>query len=354
MTNIWDTLVIGGGQSGLAAGYHLQRRGLQYLILEANEKVTGSWPHQYDSLKLFSPARFSSLPDMNFPVDPNKYPLKDEVVRYLQLYKEHYQLPVRTGELVNRVEKEGEVFKIQTKSGNTYLSKTVIHATGNFSKPYIPVIKDHETFQGRTLHSSQYKNPSSFSGKRVIIVGRRNSAVQIGVELAEVSKTTLAVRQPVQLVNQKLLGQDVHFWVKVTGFDSFPFWRLGKTVPIPGGVTDLGDYQNRLDKGKPDQKPMFSSFYTNGVTWSDGAKEPVDSVIFATGYRPNLNYLKIDGALNSKGIPLQVAGISTGVSGMYYVGLEGQRSFSSATLRGVGPDAKFVVRKALRYLKSLK
>lgn len=123
-------------------------------------------------------------------------------------------------------------------------------------------------------------------------------------------------------------------------------------VPIPAAVSDPGHYKSILNSGNPDQRSMFTSFYSNGVIWPDGTREPVDSVIFATGYRPHLTYLEPLGALDQEGRPLQKAGISQSVPGLYYVGLEGQRSFASATLRGVGPDAKFVIRKLTRFLNT--
>ncbi|MEH7226625.1 NAD(P)/FAD-dependent oxidoreductase [Bacillus sp. JJ1566] len=352
MKKIWDSIVIGGGQSGLASGYHLQKKGLEFLILEGSDKATGSWPNYYDSLKLFSPARFSSLPGMNFPGHPDHYPTKDEVIRYLQDYKKHFQLPVMINQRVESVEKEGEVYRIRTISRDTYLTRTIINATGSFHYPYTPIIEEQEIFMGNVLHSAMYRNPKQFTNQRVVVVGRRNSAVQIGLELAEVSKTTLAIRKPVELVKQRIWGKDIHFWLKVVGLDTFPFWRFGKMALIPGGVSDLGDYKERLSKGNPDQKHMFKSFYTDGVIWADGKKEPVDTVIFATGYRPNLSYLNPIGAIDSDGHPLQKAGISTKAKGIYFVGLEGQRSFSSATLRGVGRDAKFVIEKLLLHLKT--
>ncbi|MDV6040423.1 NAD(P)-binding domain-containing protein [Bacillus sp. SM-B1] len=351
MKGILDSIVIGGGQAGLASGYHLQKKGLQFLILEASEQATGSWPCYYDSLKLFSPARFSSLPGMKFPAHPDDYPTRNEVIDYLQNYVKNFQLPVMTNQRVESVEREDEVFKIRTVSGETFQTRTVINATGSFHIPFNPVIKDQEIFKGHVIHSSMYRSPNHYINQRVVVVGRRNSAVQISLELADVSRISLAVRKPVQLMKQKVWGKDLHFWLKVLGIDTFPFWRFGKMTPSSDGVIDLGDYKARLDRGNPEQKPMFTSFYTDGVVWPDGKKEPVDTVIFATGYRPNFSYLNSIGALDSEGTPLQIAGVSTKIQGVYYVGLEGQRSFSSATLRGVGSDAKFVVRKLISYLK---
>lgn len=340
-----DVIVIGGGQAGLASGYHLQKKGLSFLILEASDQATGSWPHYYDSLKLFSPARLSSLPGMKIRGTGDHYPLRDEVIRYLQDYAKKFELPIRTNQRVTAVENSNDGFTIHTMTGDLFRARAIINATGSFHNPFTPEIKGREVFQREVLHSSAYRNPDKYKGQRVVVVGRGNSAVQIAVELADHSFTSLAVLQPVQFVNQKVLGLDLHYWVRAIGLDTFPFWRFGKKAPVPGSVADLGDYKAKLEAGKPDQRDMFTFFYPDGIVWPDGTKEAVDTVIFATGYRPNFSYLDSIGALDLEGRPLQKAGISVSVPGLYFVGLEGQRSFASATLRGVGPDAKYVVQK---------
>lgn len=352
MNKIWDVVVIGGGQAGLATGYHLQKKGLEFLILESNDKATGSWSQYYDSLKLFSPARYSSLPGMNFPGDPDNYPSKAEVIRYLEQYQKHFKLPVVTKSKVASVVHEDKMFMIQTISGETYRAKVIINATGSFHNPYIPSIKGQDLFNGQIIHSADYRRPEPLTNQRVIVVGSRNSAVQIAIELAKYSKTTLAVRHPVKLINQKILGKDLHLWFKIIGFDTFPFWKFGRKVPASDAVIDSGNYKEPLEEGKPNQQQMFTAFYSEGVIWPDGTKEPVDTVIFATGYQYSFPYLKEIGALDSDGMPLHIAGVSKSVPGLYYVGLEGQRSFASATLRGVGSDARFVVRRLLEHLKN--
>ncbi|TQR21758.1 NAD(P)-binding domain-containing protein [Psychrobacillus vulpis] len=350
MKRILDTIVIGGGQAGLASGYHLQKKGLRYLILEASNQVGGSWLHYYDSLKLFSPAGFSSLSGLKFPGEQNRYPNRDEVVQYLKDYRRHFQLPVRTNQRVKTVEKSGEGFIVRTMTEDIFHARTIINATGSFNNPFIPSIAGQEEFKGLTLHSSEYKNSQGYLNQRVVVVGRGNSAVQIAVELSEVSQTSLAVLRHVQFVKQRIFGKDLHFWIKLIGFDAFPFWRFRKTAPSSSAVNDTGQYKERLAGGKPDQQQMFTSFYENGVIWPNGIKEPVDTVIYATGYRPQLPYLQAIGALGAEGKPVHKAGISN-VPGLYYVGMEGQRSFASATLRGVGPDAQYVVKKLVHYLR---
>ncbi|MEG0385135.1 MAG: NAD(P)/FAD-dependent oxidoreductase [Solibacillus sp.] len=350
MKKILDTIVIGGGQAGLASGYHLQKKGLHFLILEASDQIGGSWPRYYDSLNLFSPAGYSSMPGMKFPGDQKRYPDRAEVIRYLQSYKLKFDLPVQLNQQVDLIEKNEEGFVIRTKAGEIFKAKTIINATGSFSSPFIPKIAGMGDFQGNTLHSSQYRNSQPFHNQRVIIVGGGNSAVQIAVELSEVSRTTIAVRQPIQFVNQQIGRLDLHFWIKLIGFDNFPYWRFGKTAPSSNAVIDSNRFKERITAGNPNQQSIFTSFYERGVIWPNGDKEHVDTVIFATGFRPHLPYLQTIGALDNEGLPIHKAGISK-VPGLYYVGLEGQRSFASATLRGVGTDAQFVVKKILKDLK---
>ncbi|GKU85101.1 MULTISPECIES: NAD(P)/FAD-dependent oxidoreductase [Niallia] len=352
MGKIYDAIVVGGGQAGLAAGYYLKKNKLQYLILDSSNQARGSWPDYYDSLKLFSPASFASLPGLKFPKHANEYPSRFEVIKYLEDYIQFFQFPIEGNQQVVSVEKEDEIFTLITEKGNRFQSKTIINATGSFRNPYIPDIKGIELFKGRIFHSSEYRNPTSFINKRNIVVGSGNSAVQIAIELSEISITSLAVRNKVKLLKQKVLGLDLHYWIRITGFDNFPFWRFRKSVPQSNSVIDLGNYKEKIKEGNPDQKRMFTSFYSDGVVWADGSKEPVDTVIFATGYKSYLPHLADIGATDINGKPIHQAGVSTSVKGLYYVGLDGQRTFASATIRGVGPDSKFVVQKLLRFLKN--
>ncbi|GKU79076.1 hypothetical protein L3i20_v234730 [Paenibacillus sp. L3-i20] len=178
--------------------------------------------------------------------------------------------------------------------------------------------------------------------------------MQIGVEISEVaSSTTLATLQPVQIIPQRFLGRDIHFWLTIIGYDSFPFWRLGLTVGSPRGAIDMGSFKNKLMSGQLKQKRMFTKIYDDGVIWSDGMKEKIDSIIFATGFQPIFPFLfKVEGALDDRGYAIQRGGASNTVSGLFYLGLSGQRTFSSATIRGVGSDAKYIVKQLKQNKKS--
>lgn len=344
MNRVYDVIVVGAGQSGLATGYYLRQAGLRFLILEASGEPVGSWPHFYDSLSLNSTARYSSLPGLPFPGDPDRYPVRDEAVAYLRRYAAHFDLPIVTNTPVKRIERKGQFFHLTTANGHHYVARTVVAATGFFGRPNMPDIPGLSRYRGQILHAAEYRRPEPFRGQRVIIVGGANGAVQIGTELARVARVTLATRHPIRYLPQRVLGRDIHFWLTLSGLDRTQ-WLNEKSPP----VYDTGAYRAAVATGRPEQKPIFSHFTEQGVVWSDGSHEAVDTVIFATGYRPNLPYLSGFGALDSRGRVLQRKGISTSVPGLYYVGLMRQRSVASATLRGVGPDAKMVVNHLRHY-----
>jgi putative flavoprotein involved in K+ transport len=350
MSTHYPVIIIGAGQAGLAAGYHLQRAGLNFMILEASSEPGGSWPAYYESLKLFSPARYSSMPGLAFPGDPERYPSRDEVSAYLRHYAEYFNLPVTLNTRVQRVScSEDNMFQLQTNDDRTYTANAIIAATGAFSKPYIPQLPGQAEFKGQILHSASYRNPETLIGKRVIVVGAGNSAIQIAVELAKHTRVTLASRETVTFRRQRIWGRDVHFWMKITGLDTLPvkYYNINKKA---GGVLDTGVHQQAVQAGKPDNRPMFTKFTSDGVMWADTTIEPIDAVIFATGFRPNLDFLRDLNELDNNGHPRQKEGVSINTPGLYYVGLSMQRSHASATLRGVGSDAAHVVQHLKRVM----
>ncbi|MDH2426372.1 NAD(P)-binding domain-containing protein [Sphaerisporangium sp. TRM90804] len=341
-----DTIVIGGGQSGLAATRALLDAGLSPVLLGAAPRATGSWPHYYDSLTLFSPARYSSLPGMPFPGDPDRHPRRDEVVDYLSRYATDLLqrgADIRTSTRVDAVQTGGRGFAVHAADGTTFTAPGVIAASGSFASPHLPELPGREDFPGKILHAADYTAPTSYAGERIIVVGAGNSAVQIAHELAEVATVTLATREPIRFVAQRPLGRDLHFWLAVTGFDRFPARLVRDPPAVP--VLDAGAYRRALRERRMDRRPMFTRFEHDQVIWQDGAREHADVVIFATGYRPDLRYLEKLGALDAGGHPRHAGGLSTTHPGLAYLGLEWQRTPSSNTLRGVGRDARSLARK---------
>ncbi|MFC4533105.1 flavin-containing monooxygenase [Sphaerisporangium dianthi] len=346
-----DTIVIGGGQSGLAATWTLLDAGLTPVLLEAGDQATGSWPRYYDSLTLFSPARYSSLPGMVFPGHPDRYPHRDEVVDYLARYARALArrgAGIRTGTRVTAVEADSGRFNVRTSNGDMFSAPTVIAASGSFTNPYLFTLPGQQDFPGEILHAAGYDNPASYAGRRIVVVGAGNSAVQISYELAETATVTLATREPVRFVDQRPLGKDLHFWFHVTGFDRFPARLIDSPPGVP--VLDTGIYRQALRDGRMDRRPMFTRFEGDELVWADGTRELVDVVLFATGYRPSLSYLDKIGALDETGHPRHARGLSTTHAGLGYLGLEWQRTPSSNTLRGVGRDARHLTRELKAHL----
>jgi putative flavoprotein involved in K+ transport len=175
-----------------------------------------------------------------------------------------------------------------------------------------------------------------------VVVGGGNSAVQVGYELAQVATVTLATLHPVTFHPQRRGGLDLHYWLETSGFDLLPPEWLRHCLG-DHWVVDTGKYRHALETGQMDRRPMFTGFGADRVVWPDGTSEKVDTVVFATGYRPHLDYLNPIGALDGGGMPLRSGGISATHPGLVYLGLEFQRSFSSNTLRGVHRDAEHVI-----------
>ncbi len=339
--NSHPLVIIGGGQSGLAVAREAQLQGVRPLVLEARERPTGSWPDYYDSLRLFSPARFSAMPDAPFPGDPDHYPTRDEVGGYLARYADRLSVEIRTSVQVTAVHaRTGGGFQVQTAAGDEIEAVGLVAATGSFNNPYRPLLPGQDRFRGRILHAADFRSAEAFAGERVVVVGGGNSAVQIAYDLAETATTTIASRSPLQLVDQRPDGRDIHHRL-TAGFDDLPLEWLAPLLTATL-VLDPGKYSEALAAGVLDRRPMFTGFDAEAVVWADGTRERVDTVIFATGYRPNLEYLQPLGALEH-GAPKHTGGISTTHPGLAYTGLELQRSFSSNTLRGVGRDAAHVM-----------
>jgi putative flavoprotein involved in K+ transport len=226
----WDCIVIGAGQSGLSAGYYLKQTGLKFTLLDRHHQPGGSWQDYFKSLTLFSPARYAALPGMDFPGDPDHYPARDEVIAYLRRYADQFNVPVIPATVVQRVERSTEGFRLHTNN-DSYATKTLIAGTGPFNTPYYPAIPGSEKFRGRILHAYNYEDTTPYASQRIVVVGARESAIQIAVELAQVACVTLATRRPLQFIPQRILGLDIHFFLHATRYDTLP---LGLWTELKG------------------------------------------------------------------------------------------------------------------------
>ncbi|MEU7002512.1 NAD(P)/FAD-dependent oxidoreductase [Nonomuraea sp. NPDC046570] len=349
MTRTTEPIVIvGGGQSGLAAARAALQAGLRPLILEASGEAAGSWPRYYDSLTTFSPARFSAMPGLDFDGDPDRYPHRDEVADYLRRYATLLDAEIRTGTRVEAVESADErhpegAFVVRTDSGQEIEAAAVVAASGSFARPIRPELPGAGTFAGRVLHAADYRDPKDLAGQRVVVVGGGNSAVQIAYELAGAAeRVSVASRAPLAFLPQRRDGRDVHHWLVASGFDDLPpAWLIHHVRARL--VMDVGDYAAAVRDGRLVRRPMFTALDGEHVVWADGERETVDVVLLATGYLPDLDYLAPLGALDEHGLPVHQGGLSLTRPGLAYLGLEFQRSFASNTLRGVAADAAHIM-----------
>ncbi|WP_035834244.1 flavin-containing monooxygenase [Jonesia quinghaiensis] len=339
-----DTLVIGAGQSGLATAHHLKNRGIDHVVIDSSPKPGGSWPHYYDSLTLFSPARFSALPGLPFPGNPERYPHRDEVVDYLTEYTDRLATDIRYGHrVVSITSADSEL--IAATAEHEIQARRVIVASGSFTNPHIPSLHGVESFTGQVLHAAQYRTPQTFAGTRVAVVGAGNSAIQIAAELAAVSDVSVYSRQPIRWQRQRFAGRDLHWWLTYSGVDRSRIAARFLAQAVP--VLDDGRYRAFFDQGTVAWHPMFTRIEGEDLIGADGHRRSVDVLLFATGYRPHVPFLDGTPAVDAVGKVLHRGGVSTTMPGMGFVGLEHQRSHASATLRGVGRDADAVIRRLL-------
>ncbi|MER5809065.1 ArsO family NAD(P)H-dependent flavin-containing monooxygenase [Streptomyces sp. NPDC002033] len=351
MTDRTDVVVIGGGQSGLAAGYHLRRLGVEHVILDAQAGPGGAWQHTWDSLHLFSPAQYSSLPGRLMPAQPGRlYPDAAHVVAYLADYEKRYELPVRRGVWVSAVHRDGAFLRVET-DGGTWRARAVISATGTWTRPFLPAIPGRRDFTGRQLHTVQYKNPDQFAGQRVVVVGGGNSGAQIAADLAGTADLTWVTQRPPRYLADDIDGRALfdHATARRRALDA------GRTDT--GGVASLGDIvavppvRAARDAGLLTAQPMFTRLTTTGIQWADGTRADADAVIWCTGFRPALAPFA---GLHLRGSRGHIATDGTRAVDeprLHLLGYGDWTGPASATLIGVGRPARDTARQIADLLR---
>lgn len=347
--NCYDTIVIGGGQSGLACAYFLKRAGINYLILDDQPEPGGAWRHAWDSLTLFSPAEYSSLPGWMMPKSHDAFPSRNEVLAYLRLYEERYQINIARPVKVTEVRKIDRGFVIETNSGN-YSAKTLISATGTWQSPYIPKIEGREKFEGQQVHSAHYRRADGYIGKKVLVVGGGNSGAQIFAELSEVTIAKWATERPPEFLPDDVDGR-ILFNVATAKYNALqegkPFdssrYHLGNIVMVPS-------VKKARDRGVLTSKGSFVALTQSGVVWNDNEKESFDAIIWCTGFGYATTHLGSLGAIHEKGKLKTTNTRSVAVPGLWLVGYGNWTGFASATLIGVGRSARQTVNELQEYL----
>src|SRR5918996_628551 len=336
---IHDVLVIGGGQAGLVMGYHLAQRGFRFKILDANAELGDTWRWRWDSLKLFTPAQYDSLPGMPFPAPKDTYPGKDEVADFLKTYAEAFGLPVQLNAAVRSLALEGGIYVARTDQ-DEFAAKQVVVATGPFQVPFVPELaKDFDAgvFQ---LHSVDYRNPGSVPEGRILIVGGANTGCQIALELSETHDVEISVGQRLPTVPQRPLGRDVWWWGTKIGLSRVPVTsRLGKRLSQRDVV--IGGGLRELRKLGVNVQPRLVKVSGRSATFEGGDSTIVDAVLWATGYRTDHSWIELPDLKDERGLVKHERGV-TDSPGLYLLGLSWQHTRTSALLGWVAEDAEFL------------
>jgi putative flavoprotein involved in K+ transport len=346
-----DTVVIGAGQAGLSAGYHLARRGLPFVILDADVRIGDHWRDRWDSLKLYSPARYDSLPGMRFPAPSFHWPTGREMGDYLEAYARQCDLPVRSGTRVERVEPVDGGFLVSTLGRARLAARQVIVASGPFRQPNVPAFASELDPSIRQLHSHEYRNPAQLREGPVLVVGLSHSGADIAVETANAGHRTILSGKS----NGELPFRVTDTRRAIPGWPVVEFVfghvlttrtpmgrRMRLEVRKHGGPllrVRLGDL-DRAGVERHDEKTVGAR--DGRPTLANGTVLDVANVIWATGYRPDYAFVAAP-IVGDDGWPVEERGVSPTVPGLYFLGIPFQYAFSSMLVAGAGRDAKYIV-----------
>jgi putative flavoprotein involved in K+ transport len=337
-----DVLVIGGGQAGLAIGYHLAQRGLNFAIVDAGSEVGHIWRSRWDSLKLFTAGQFNHLPGMDFPAEPDTYAGKDDVADYLGDYAERFLLPMRLKTTVTRLTKAGDDFLAETTGGPIRAAQVVV-ATGPFQVPFIPAPADDLDPGLTQLHSASYRSPGDLPEGRVLVVGAANSGQQIALELSQSRDVEIAVGQKLPTLPQRFLGRDLWWWLTTLRIARVRVSsRLGqrlsqRDVVIGGGLKEL----RRNGVGV---RPRVEAAAGRTITFDGGDAADYDGIVWATGYRTDHAWIDVPDAFDHASKIRHVRGV-TSAPGLYLLGMTWQHTRTSALLGWVGQDAAYIAER---------
>ena len=338
----YEVVVIGAGQAGLTMGYYLAQQGRRFVILERGDSVASAWRERWQSLTLFTPRRYSALPGLPFPGDPDGYPTRDDVIEYLERYAETFELPTEFNSNVRRLSGKDGCLVLEV-NGRTITADQVVVATGPFQTPFIPRLADDLDPDVWQAHSTGYQRPSDVPDETVLVVGGGNTGFQIAKELSAMRKVNLSVGTRQKPLPQRLAGRDLFWWLTKTGLihktvDS----RLGQR--LKDRDTLIGSSPRELKRRYGvELKPRAVAASGRTVRFEDGSGVEVDAVIWATGYRPHYSWIDLS-IFDSDGRLRHRRGV-TDVLGLCFLGLTWQHTRGSALIGWVKEDAEFIAER---------
>ncbi len=348
--NVLDVMIIGAGQSALTTAYFLRRTSLSYLLLDEQPGPGGAWLHAWDSLRLFSPAAWSSIAGWPMPAPAGLgNPTRNDVIDYLRRYEDRYQFPIQRPVRVDTISRLDDLWRVQA-GDHQWLARAVISATGTWSKPFIPPYEGREFFQGVQIHSAHYRDPAPFAGKRVMVVGGGNSGAQLLAELSSVSETLWITQEPPAFLPDGVDG-------RVLFERATARWKAqqeGRSIDEPAGgfgdIVMVPPVREARERGVLVAEPPFVRFTETGVECADGRSADLDAVIWCTGFRPALDHLSELGVVEADG-KIQVEDTRVVKQpNLWLVGYGDWTGMASATLIGVTRTARSTVDEVVQAL----
>jgi putative flavoprotein involved in K+ transport len=352
----FETVIIGGGQAGLSVGYHLARRGRPFVILDENERIGDAWRKRWDSLRLFTPARYDGLPGMPFPASAVSFPTKDEMADYLDSYAARFDLPFRTGVTADGLSREGNRYVV-TSGDSRFEADNVVVATGASYTPRVPAFSSELDPGIVQLHSSAYRNPSQLREGGILLVGAGNSGAEIGFEVCRTQRTWLSGPDTghIPVRHGPAAARFVFPLVKFVGHHV-----LTRRTPIGRKVgPKLVSHGTPLVRVQPkdiaaagiERVPRVVGVRDGLPVLEDDRVLQVGNVVWCTGFRSDFGWIDLP-VFGEDGKPAHQRGVVSSEPGLYFVGLLFLFAVSSDVLPGVGRDAKYIAKHIAKHRPS--
>ena len=338
-TNI---LIIGAGQAGLAMAYYLRRAKLSFQLVEGNLRLGDSWRNRYDSLTLFTPRSLSGLPGLPLEGDPNGNASRDEFADYLERYATQFMFPVELQTKIARLKHVNGYFYATSLGGQEIKSKVIVLANGAYQKPIVPPISRHLSPDVCQFSAAEYRNPVQIPDGNVVVVGDGATGRDIASELAATHRVYLATSRPRRLLPERILGVSIWKWMAILGLlmapmDSFRGKKMREMDSFPDRDRDLAALRRR---GIQIVSKLLRAD-GNTVTFQNGMSVPVNSIIWAVGYRDDSDWVDIPDIKDAQGNFLYHKGRSH-FPNFYFIGRPWQMTTGSARIYGVSRDAEWI------------
>lgn len=342
-------VVVGGGQAGLAVGYYLQRARMPFVILEAGSRVGDAWRQRWDSLRLFTPAFYDALPGLRFPGPQFTWPTKDQMADYLERYAGSFALPIRFRTRVTKIRRQDNGYLVHTTGGD-FLAGQVVIAMSSYQVPKIPRFADGLDAGILQLHSHNYRNPAQLRSGAALVVGAGNSGADIAMDLIPARPVFLAGRDvghlPFRIETfpaRYLLAHLARFVGHMVLTVDTPMGRKARPTMLHAATPLVRVKPRDLIAAGVERVARVTGVENGRPRLEDGRELDVSNVIWATGYRQDWSWIDLP-IFDASGEPRHDKGIVPEAPGFYFVGLHFLYSVTSATVNGVGRDARRVVR----------